>query len=363
MQSKIDDYEPRNGRESTFLRLASRVYKEYEQEKQNRNRIDFDDLLMRAAQCVHETEGRCSIRVDHQRRIRMNDLRWIMIDEYQDFSPLFYQLIQSIRKYNPWVRLLCVGDDWQAINAFAGSELTFFEGFEEIMGNAEIAHLLINHRSQANIIENSNALMDGGPKAISLPDKRDGLVQIEFIDDTWLELRKGNEDAYRADKRFRFLKREEEKDDVMAAKYVKRCYQIIADPKNAGKEVAILSRTSRFHSVSLEDFQRKLIECLEGDREAIGEPGDKIQAKTVHSFKGLEAEIVILVRACEDDYPLIHPDNALFTIFGRNEADTIDEEKRLFYVALTRAKEKLYVLTERDRESPFLRGLPAYHRH
>ena len=125
--------------------------------------------------------------------------------------------------------------------------------------------------------------------------------------------------------------------------------------------MAILSRTNRFHSVSLGSFWRKLIECLnEEDKKAIGEPEDKIQVKTVHSFKGLEAEIIILVRACEGAYPLIHPDNVLFTIFGRNEADIIDEERRLLYVALTRAKEKLYILTERGRESPFLRRLPEY---
>ena len=146
----------------------------------------------------------------------------------------------------------------------------------------------------------------------------------------------------------------------MAAKYAKRCYQIITDPENIGKTVAILSRTNRFHSVSLGNFWRKLIECLnEEDKKTIGEPEDKIQVKTVHSFKGLEAEIIILVCACEGVYPLIHPDNVLFTIFGHNEADIIDEERRLFYVALTRAKEKLYILTEQDRESPFLDRLPA----
>ena len=359
MQREIDAYEPRDERESVFLQLATRVYKEYEQEKEKQSRVDFDDLLVRATQRVHETEGRCNIRVDHQRHIRMNDLHWIMIDEYQDFSPLFYQLIQSIREYNPSVRLLCVGDDWQAINAFAGSELTFFEEFEEKIGNAEITHLLTNHRSQAKIIENSNALMDGGPKAVSLPHKRGGLVHIEFINDTWLELRR-EEAAYREDERFRFLKKGE-MDDVMAAKYAKRCYEIITDPENVGKTVAILSRTNRFHSVSLGNFWRKLIGCLnEEDKEAIGEPEDKIQVKTVHSFKGLEAEIIILVCACEGVYPLIHPDNVLFTIFGHNEADIIDEERRLFYVALTRAKEKLYILTERDRESPFLRRLPEH---
>jgi DNA helicase-4 len=360
MQREIDAHEPRDERESVFLQLATRVYKEYEQEKEKQSRVDFDDLLMRATQRVHETEGRCDIKVDHQRHIRMNDLRWIMIDEYQDFSPLFYQLIHSIREYNSSVRLLCVGDDWQAINAFAGSELAFFEEFEDKIGNAEVTHLLTNHRSQAKIIENSNALMDGGPKAVPLPHKRGGLVQIEFIDDIWLELRKERKEDYRADKRFRFLKKRET-DDVMAAKYAKHCYQIITDPENIGKTVAILSRTNRFHSVSLRSFWRKLIECLnEEDKKAIGEPEDKIQVKTVHSFKGLEAEIIILVCACEGFYPLIHPDNVLFTIFGRNEADIIDEERRLFYVASTRAKEKLYILTERDRESPFLRRLPEH---
>ncbi len=360
MQREIDTYEPRDERESVFLQLATRVYKEYEQEKEEQNRIDFDDLLVRAIQRVHETEGRCNIRVDHQRHIRMNDLRWIMIDEYQDFSPLFYQLIQSVREYNPSVHLLCVGDDWQAINAFAGSELTFFEKFEEIIGNAGITHLLTNYRSQAKIIENSNALMDGGPKAVSLPDKRGGLVEIESIDDIWLELSKEKEEAYQADTRFYFFNRGKSV-NVMASKYAKRCYQIITDPENFGKTVAILSRTNRLYSVGLENFRRKLIKCLsEEEKEAIGEPEDKIQVKTVHSFKGLEAEIIILVRACEGAYPLIHPDNVLFTIFGRNEADIIDEERRLFYVALTRAKEKLYILTERDRESPFLRRLPEH---
>jgi DNA helicase-4 len=289
----------------------------------------------------------------------MNDLHWIMIDEYQDFSPLFYQLIQSIRKYNPNVRLLCVGDNWQAINAFAGSELTFFMEFESWIGNAEITHLLTNHRSQAKIVENSNALMDGGPKAVPLPDKRGGLVEIEFIDDIWLELRRQEEEAYRADIRFRFRKKGEN-DDLMAAKYAKRCYRIITDPENIGKTVAILSRTNRFHSVSLGNFWRKLIRCLnEEDRKAIGKPKDKIQVKTIHGFKGLEADIIILVCACEGVHPLIHPDNVLFSIFGRNEADIIDEERRLFYVALTRAKEKLYILAERGRESPFLDRLPT----
>lgn len=75
---------------------------------------------------------------------------------------------------------------------------------------------------------------------------------------------------------------------------------------------------------------------------------------TIHSFQGLEADIVIILQACNGIFPLIHPDNHLFEIFGHKIKDAFDEERRLFYVALTRAKEKLYILTERDSESDFL---------
>ena len=90
---------------------------------------------------------------------------------------------------------------------------------------------------------------------------------------------------------------------------------------------------------------------------------NKIRVETVHGFKGLEADIVILVSVTENAYPLIHPDSTLFALFGRNATDIVAEEKRLFYVALTRAKEKVYILTEHKRESPFLNELPAFTNH
>ena len=66
---------------------------------------------------------------------------------------------------------------------------------------------------------------------------------------------------------------------------------------------------------------------------------------------------MIILQAFNGNFPLIHPDNHLFEIFGHTIKDVFDEERRLFYVALTRAKEQLYLLTERDRESDFLEAL------
>jgi DNA helicase-4 len=71
----------------------------------------------------------------------------------------------------------------------------------------------------------------------------------------------------------------------------------------------------------------------------------------------LEADIVIILRANDGAFPFIHPDNALFKFFGQTEKDVLDEERRLFYVAVTRAAERLYILTESERESPFLKAL------
>ena len=59
-----------------------------------------------------------------------------MIDEYQDFSELFYRLMDAVREQNPRVRFFCVGDDWQAINGFAGSDLRFFQNFEHLFADA-----------------------------------------------------------------------------------------------------------------------------------------------------------------------------------------------------------------------------------
>jgi len=349
-------------RTAVFIELATRVYEAYEHKKAAHNHIDFDDLLMQAIRRVHESQGECTVCVEHTHSTCMNELRWILVDEYQDFSPLFNKLIQAIRHYNPNVRLFCVGDDWQAINGFAGSELEFFAKFEEYVGQARTAQLLTNYRSQKAIIENSNALMvDLGIPALPRSDQQTGDVQLQYVDDVWLELRKGPsyEEARLADQRFYFSH-----NNVLAIKCAKRCYEIITSSENVGKTVAILSRRNRLYSVELKAFRQKLIKCLmDEENNGVRIPANNIRVETVHRFKGLEADIVILIDVTENAYPLIHPDNALFSLFGHDESDIVAEEKRLFYVALTRAKEKVYILTKHGRESPFLHELPAFTKH
>lgn len=203
-----------------------------------------------------------------------------------------------------------------------------------------------------------------------LPDKEGGEIHQRNIDEVWIECRPGHAYAAvrEADRKFRFLQTLEDGREVcndrgeIVARYLKLIYEIITDPRNAGKDVAILSRTNQLHHLrDLSEFVRKLESCFTpqqvvqlGGKRAIDR---NVRIGTVHSFKGLEADIVFVLRACERVFPLIHPDFTLFRLFGDSEQQILEDERRLFYVALTRAKEQVWFLTETDRESAFVREL------
>ena len=123
-------------RTGTFLHIANNLYRRYQQALADCKKIDFDDLMHAAIERVHQSKGECQIRIEDDHFIALNELRWIMIDEYQDFSRLSYDLIDAIRAYNRQVNLFCVGDSWQAINAFAGSDLRYFDGFSTVIPGA-----------------------------------------------------------------------------------------------------------------------------------------------------------------------------------------------------------------------------------
>ncbi len=371
VQKLRQTYKPKDEREAVFIDLACQIYKKYEKALEQNHKIDFDDLLIRAIQKIHTTKGECTIWLGtpQNRTLKMNDLRWILIDEYQDFSRLFFELIQAIRKYNPNLRMICVGDDWQAINGFAGSDLEYFHHFADWAEEASVASLKTNFRSQAEIVRAGNDLMLGkGDPAQWLPDKQDGELKILLMDDTWVEMREAQAYAEQKAKDERFMITEaSEKENgkktnrVVASKYLKCCYEIISSSEIMPKTVAILARTHWIDGMRLDEFESRLLACFtSADLEKFPDIAQKIMVQTAHKFKGLQADLVILLNVTDGSFPLLHPDNALFEIFGKTMADAFKEERRLFYVALTRAESRLYILTEKERESSFLKRLSAY---
>ncbi len=99
---------------------------------------------------------------------------------------------------------------------------------------------------------------------------------------------------------------------------------------------------------SLEDFLRRVRSCMPKDLRGM------VTISTAHKYKGLEKPVVVVLDAVARSYPLIHPDWPFFRIFGDSPLSLAADDRRLFYVALTRAVESLVVITDSGAQSPFL---------
>lgn len=342
--------------EKQFLDLALIVYKRYLDYLKEKRKVDFDGLLHQAAICVEKGQTVFSGSGD------LKKLRHILIDEYQDFSYLFDNLITAVREKTPGASLFCVGDDWQAINAFAGSELIYFSCFKERYEDSRVYKLLTNYRSSPEIVELSNRVMEkwDPEKQIDAFRTSPGVVKI----------------GYRGD--FSPVKEEIQQYRIQDKKIL--CLlRMIKYALSHGKRVVLLTRIRDMQEfcqkevfARLTKSEQKMVRCgLEKEKR---EPQEL--SFTTHKYKGREQDVVILVDAVMGRYPLIHPawifqrifddelrDNSGHSrsVLGDLEKGTglsefhmdditlrkiIQDELRLFYVAITRAKTELYILAE-----------------
>ncbi len=349
---------PKYSKVNVFLNLANIIYKQYEVDKggEEKKKIDFYDFLSNAEKKIDTTKGECKLRSG----VSINEIEWLLIDEFQDFSPLFLALIKVIQKYNSKVKLFCVGDNWQAINSFAGSDVELFNKFkEEFPIKSAIKDLTINRRSNRDIVNFGNRIMEGrGIESDVDPDNREGgIIKCLNInqDQEWFDINKARAEF-------------DTDADVVLLRYLDRAVNIVDKYFEKLKEsntfkILFLSRKSKVRQIGLDDFTKKieifLTKKYPEDKNKIkvffneqidknGEKYRQIESKTVHQSKGLEANVVIVIEATNRCFPLIHPDSLLFEIFGDKLDKIIDEEQRLFYVACTRAKSHLYLLYEED---------------
>jgi len=344
-----------------FHQLALRMYREYETELNDSNRIDFNDLLVRATKKLKELGGDSTIDLGHGTSIRVGQLKWVLLDEYQDFSELYYRMIRAILRAAPEARLLAVGDDWQAINGFAGAELRFFKDFDEYFPGGQRAQITTNYRSDRAVVDAGNRLMKGrGSVGIVGAGVKSGGAKGRCPDKVWIEFRSGEQ-----------WRRDREDDSVYfpiamqlpptdeeewRAKALKECAKIVLDAPD--QQTFLLSRTNRAYGLSLEDFRDRLIRALsDGRGKDPKQVGGSIEVITAHRSKGREAHTVIILDGTVGQFPKVHPDGLLFELFGGTPLEVLEEERRLFYVAVMRAKHRLFALTQKGKESPLLASL------
>ena len=308
--------------EGMFLKVGISVYAKYLERLDLLRKEDFNGLMWRATAKVRNGQTNF-VRDRGRERGDLSHLRFVMIDEFQDFSQMFYELVDAIRGINPGAKFFCVGDDWQAINAFAGSELRFFERFGDYFHDVISREIPTNYRSVKSVVEIGNALMRGKGTAARPSRNKEGVVWLGDLE--------------------RFQPSAVEDDRHQGGKTAAAVLRVVRHFLDQGHDVAMLSRITTVY-----EFVKQVRSFLPR------EDRNRVNASTTHKYKGREQEAVIVLDAFQGRYPLIHPNWIFLRVFGDTPNRIEEEERRLFYVALTRAKESLVILTDSTRESPHL---------
>jgi DNA helicase-4 len=325
--------------EKLFLGVGVSVYRGYLERLAAGKKEDFDGLMWRAVSLVRDGQTRFA-RNKGRERGDVAQLKFVMIDEFQDFSRMFLKLVEAIRADNPHVQFFCVGDDWQAINAFAGSDLVFFDNFDRYFRGPSSRYIRTNYRSVRSVVEVGNAVMHG--RGEEAQPKRSDAGQVwlckldEFRPSASEHTRHTGDEITPAVLRLtrNFLDRG--LDVVMLSRRNGVPWYVSYDESTADKAGALVRFQEHIHSYLPKE-----------DRE-------RISVSTAHKYKGLEQSAVIVLDAVERSYPLIHPNWVFLRIFGDSIESIEEEERRLFYVAVTRSKELLALVTEASSESPYV---------
>lgn len=319
-----------SSKQLAFGMVALEVYRNYEQELRKHNKIDFEDMINKAIEALLKDKGLYADCYDH-----------ILIDEYQDISAQRNKLIEILLERNPTCKLFCVGDDWQSIMGFAGSNLNFIVNFKEYFPNPAITKISTNYRSIKTIV-------DAGAELI----KNNGRSQIQK---TTISCR--NEI-----KPIKVLRSTHKKS--FETKYYEQtaedCLNRITEYVKKGlapKDILVLSRYRFPWIVRLfvEKAQERGV-LISYDKEFSRR--NQIRLMTAHKSKGLQAKVVFILNVVKDLYgfPCEIEDSSIYEPARENypKQDQKQEERRLFYVAMTRAMEDLIIYTWEPSKSEFL---------
>lgn len=252
---------------------------------------------------------------------------YILVDEFQDISVDRYKLLQALRSEKPKTKLYCVGDDWQSIFRFAGSDMALFYDFEQYFGFTELCKIETTYRFHQPLIDKSSAFIMKNPaqkkKTIKAP--KDNLKKTLL----------------------NFVKCGSQNNSIL-----KKVEEIVT---SLPKDESILLMGRYNYDAKSVGFKGKIDHS--DNRIKVTVAGRDIFFMSVHSAKGLEADHVILVNCNHGTYgfpSLIEDDPILDFVLSRSEQYPFAEERRLFYVAMTRAKKTMNVLYDQQRPSPFI---------
>lgn len=327
-----------NVRTRLFLDICNDCYLEYERYLKEHNAVDFQDMINESARILREVK-------EMKQQL---DFKYIIVDEYQDISRQRFDLVTALSEVTN-AKIIAVGDDWQSIYAFSGSDITLFTKFAEKMGYAKLLKIVNTYRNSQEVIDIAGNFIQKNKmqitKELKSPKRIEDPVIIYTYDGT---LKKPNEDN-RAGVNY-----------AIAHAVEVALEQIIEFNRKEGKtedsSILLLGRFG-FDGDKLE--KSGLFEYIgRGNKlKSVKYPELNITFMTAHASKGLGYDNVIVVNGRNETYGFpskIEDDPVLAFVIKGDRSIDYAEERRLFYVAMTRTKNRVYFIAPEQNPSEFL---------
>ena len=272
--------------------------------------FDFNDMIYYANKYIESLNT-----------LENDDVKYLIIDEYQDISSERYVFTKHICDMCG-AKIVAVGDDWQSIFAFAGSKIEYIYNFQKYFPNSKLLKITSTYR-------NSQQLIDYCGKFIM---QNTSQIKKELVSNINIE------------KPIKFIPFEDNDEYEVLKKLILKIH--FEKPEH---NILVLGRTNNIINKCYNDPQ--LLDSVGTKMQIVGYEDIDIDLMTIHKSKGLTADEVILI-GLSNNFPLEHQND--FWILNILKTDvpieSIDfpEERRLFYVALTRTKNNVYLLVNRN---------------
>jgi DNA helicase IV len=303
----------RSERERVFVSVFGSIFKAYQEELASSRTIDFDDMIVKARHAISSKSS-------------TSPFRYVVVDEFQDISNIRLGLIQDLLNQRRHSRLFAVGDDWQSIYRFTGSDIGIITQFDRRFKGVQRVDLDTAFRYSQGLLDASSTFVEENPaqlrKQLVAHSGPSPILPICVI------LTEQSREGASADP-FQLAFRE------------------IAGMTNGTKCTVKMIGRYRFNEPK--EFG--------GYRAKLEHQGIQLEYQTAHQSKGTEADFVIIAGLEAGIYGFpsnVSDDPLMRLVLSDSEAFPYAEERRLFYVALTRARKRVYLIVPADTASPFV---------
>lgn len=331
--SKFDEWKITLTDERTklFIDICYQCYLAYMTELKNTRSIDFEDMINNAVNILDNMiEKNVKLPYDY-----------IFVDEYQDISMQRFDLCEKLSKCSN-AKIIAVGDDWQSIFKFSGAKIELFTKFEQLMGYANVLKITKTYRNSQELIDIAgNFVMENDSqikKNLKSNKQLSNPITLFSYDDSY------------------------EKDELgrgprgRVAEAIEKSLDMLVNEYGDNQKILFIGRYG-FEGPTLGLMKENIFTYYKGILKSTKYPNLKLTFLTAHSSKGLGYDNVVIINAKDAilGFPSkIEDDPVMKLVIKDDESFDYAEERRLFYVALTRTKNKVHIITPKYKPSQFV---------